>query len=147
MKKVIWSAAITLLILTLTGCAGTARSAPTEDRPTQSTVENVPNTPAPVEQEQISFSAGNTPFIEDNVENEETDSNTEPVLTTEPDPIPAPQEIQAPKATPAPIQQTVTPKPAVLEKTEENPTSVPSRSSEPEITQAQPLRLLHARRT
>ncbi len=136
MKKVLWSAAIALFILTLTGCAGTAGSAPTEDRPTQLTVENVPNTPAPVEQEQISFSAGNTPFIEDNVENEETDSDTEPVLTTEPDPIPAPQEIQAPKATPAPVQQTVTSKSTVQEKTEENSIPAPNVTPEPEITPA-----------
>lgn len=134
MKKVLWSAAIALFILILTGCAGTAGSAPTEDRPSQTTVENVPNFPAPVEKEQFSFSAGNTTFIEDDVKNEDVDSDAEPVPTTEPDPIPAPQEPAAPKAAPAPVQQTVILEPAVPEKAEENTIPAPV-TPEPEITQ------------
>ena len=135
MKKVLWSAAIALFILTLTGCARTAGPAPTEDHPPQITVENVPKSPAPVEKEQISFSAGDTTFIEDDVENEKADSGIEPVLTAEPAPSPAPQEIPAPKAAPTPAQQTVTFEPAVPEKTEENTIPVPSVIPEPEITQ------------
>ncbi len=135
MKKVLWNTAIALVILTLTGCAGTAGPAPTAECPPQTTVENVPKSPAPVEKAQISFSAGNIPLTEDDVENEEADGSTEPVLTTEPPPVPAPQETQAPKAAPAPVHQTVTSEPVIQEKAEENTIPASSVIPEPEITQ------------
>jgi len=136
MKKVLWSAAAALMILTLTGCAGTAGPAPTEDRPPETMVENVPESPAPVEKEQVAFSAGNFPLAEDNEKNEGTDSSTEPVPPAKPAPTPAPQEIPAPKvAEPAFVQQVVTPEPAVQEKAEESHVPTPNVTPEPEITQ------------
>ena len=126
MKKVLWSAAIALFILTLTGCARTAGPAPTEDHPPQITVENVPKSPAPVEKEQISFSASNILLTEDDAENEEVNSDTEPVLPTEPAPSPTPQGIPASKAAPAPVQQTVTFEPAVQERPKKTPSLPPA---------------------
>ena len=126
MKKVLWSAAIALFILTLTGCAGTAGPAPTEGHPTQATVEKVPKSLSPVEKEKISFSASNILLTEDDAENEETDSGTEPVLSTEPALSPAPKETPAPKAAPAPVQQTVTFEPAVQERPKKTPSLPPA---------------------
>ena len=132
MKKVLQSAAITLFILTLTGCAGTASPVQTEDRPPQSTVEKAMKSPAPVESEQISFSAGNIPPAEDSITKEDEGYGTEQELPANPSPSSASQESPAPKATPAPA----TTAPVVQEKTEESPTPAPSTDLEPEIPQA-----------
>jgi len=136
MKKVLWSAAVALMILTLTGCAGTtAGPALAEDRPPEIMVENVPESPAPVEKEQVAFSTGNLPLAEDNEKNEGTDSSTEPVPPAKPTPTPAPQEPSTPKAAPVPVQEIVTVEPAVQEKAEENSSPAPNVTPEPEITQ------------
>lgn len=136
MKKVLWSAAAALMILTLTGCAGTVGPAPTEDRPPETMVENVPESPAPVENEQVAFSAGNSPLAVDNEKNEGTDGSTEPVPPAKPAPTPAPQETPASKAAPVPVQAAVTVELDVQEKAEENPGPAPDVTPEPEITQA-----------
>lgn len=128
MKKVLWSAAVALMILTLTGCAGTAGPTPTEDCPTQTIVERVPESHTPVEKKKAAFSAGKTPLAEGNVENEGTDTHTETESPVQSAPIPVPQEPPAP----VPVQPVVTPEPAV----QENPNPTPSVVTEPEIIQA-----------
>jgi len=135
MKKVLWSAAAALMILTLTGCAGTAGPAPAEDRPPETMVENVPESTTPVEKEQVAFSAGNFPLAEDNEKNKGTDGSTEPVPSAKPAPTPAPQESSTPKAVPVPVQEAVTVEPVVQEGAEENPSPAPDVTPELEITQ------------
>ena len=132
MKKVLQSAAITLFILTLTGCAGTAGPVQTEARPPQTAVENVVKSPASVESEQISFSAGNIPPAEDSITKEDEEHGTEPEFPANPSPSPAPQEAPAPKVTPESTRTA----PAVQEKTEEKPSPAPSADPEPDAPQA-----------
>ena len=132
MKKVLQSAAITLFILTLAGCVGTAGPVQTEDRPTQTTVENVVKSPAPVESEQISFSAGNIPPAEDSLTKEDKGHSNEPEPPANPSPTPAPQETPASKVLPTPAGT----EPAVQEKMEEKPSPAPSAAPEPEAPQA-----------
>ena len=132
MKKVLQSAAITLFILTLTGCAGTAGPVQTEDRPPQTAVEKAVKSPAPVESEQISFSAGNISPVEDSITKEDEEHGTEQELSANPPTSPAPQEAPAPKAAPTPAGTGST----VQEKTEESPNPAPSVAPEPEAPQA-----------
>lgn len=128
MKKVLWSAAVALMILTLTGCAGTAGPAPAKDFPTQTIVENVPKSHTLVEKKKVAFSAAEAPLPEGDVENEGTDVSTKTEPPVQSAPIPVPQEPPAP----VPVQPVVTPEPAV----QESPSPAPSMVTEPEITQA-----------
>ena len=132
MKKVLQSAAITLFILTLAGCAGTAGPVQTDDRPPQTAVENVVKSPAPVESEQISFSAGNIPPVEDSITKEDEEHGNEQEPPANPSPTPAPQEPPASKVTPEPAGTD----PAVQEKTANSPSPAPSAAPEPEAPQA-----------
>ena len=132
MKKALQSAAITLFILTLTGCAGTAGPVQTDAPPPQSTVENVVKSSTPVESEQISFSAGNIPPVEDSITKEDEGHGNEPEPPANPSPTPAQQETPSSKASPTPAGID----PAVQEKTEESPTPDPSAAPEPEVPQA-----------
>lgn len=132
MKKVLQSAAITLFILTLTGCAGTTGPVQTDAPPPQTTVENVVKSPAPVESEQISFSAGNIPPAEDSITKEDEGHGTEPEPPANPSPTPAQQETPSSKVTPEPAGTV----PAVQARTEETASPAPSADPEPEIPQA-----------
>lgn len=111
MKKALCStAAATLVLFVLSGCADAA-PVQVEDHPPRPTVEITmePSTEptGPVESEEISFSAGNTPPAQESTPDEGRGNQVKLELPAEPSPTPAPQMNQAPPAKPSatPAQQ------------------------------------------
>lgn len=150
MKKVLWSIAAATLILTLTGCAGTAGPVQSENYPPQPAAVTTPELSAlptkAVESEPVSFSAGNKLPVgdspEDSAASEKPMPSLEPPAKPSASPMPdtalapAPRETQAPavEETPPPKQTTITFNVTTQKGTEESPSSAPSTAPEPEPT-------------
>lgn len=152
MKKVLWSITAATLILTLTGCAGTAGPVQLEDYPPQPAAIVTPELSAPptkaVESEPVSFSASDKLPVGDSSEDSAT--SEKPTLSPEPpaklsaSPVPdtalapAPRETPAPapavEKTPPPKQTTITFNVTTQKGTGESPRPTPSEVPEPEPT-------------
>lgn len=148
MKKVLWSIAAATLILTLTGCAGTAGPVQSENYPPQPAAVTTPELSAPptkaVESEPVSFSAGNKLPVGDSPE--DSAASEKPMLSLEPpakpsaSPVPdtalapAPRETQTPavEETPPPKQTTITFNVTTQKGAGESPSPTPSAVPEPE---------------
>ena len=146
MKKVLWSTAAALFVLTLTGCADNA-PVQSEDRPQVATEISAEPT-APVESEIILFLAGDELSAEDSTASEEPTTSPEPEPPATQSAEPAPQVSQpaepsatpVPQETPPPVQATVTFEPSTGKSSpetgaEENHSPAPSATPEPEPTQ------------
>lgn len=148
MKKVLWSIAAATLILTLTGCAGTAGPVQSENYPPQPAAVTTPELSAPptkaVESEPVSFSAGNKLPVgdspEDSAASEKPMPSLEPPAKPSASPVPdtalapAPRETQAPavEETPPPKQTTITFNVTTQKGAGESPSPTPSAVPEPE---------------
>lgn len=148
MKKVLWSIAAATLILTLTGCAGTAGPVQSENYPPQPAAVTTPELSAlptkAVESEPVSFSAGNKLPVgdspEDSAASEKPMPSLEPPAKPSASPVPdtalapAPRETQAPavEETPPPKQTTITFNVTTQKGAGESPSPTPSAVPEPE---------------
>lgn len=148
MKKVLWSITAATLILTLTGCAGTAGPVQSENYPPQPVAVTTPELSAPPtkagESEPVSFSASNKLSVGNS--SEESAASEKPMPSPEPPAkpsaslmpdtalAPAPRETQAPavEETPPPKQTTITFNVTTQKGTGESRSPTPSAVPEPE---------------
>ena len=119
MKKVLWSITAATLILTLTGCAGTAGPVQSENCPPQPAAVTTPELSAlstqAIESEPVSFSASNKLPVgdspEDSAASEEPTPSPGPPAKPSASPVPDTALAPAPRETQAPaVEETPPPK-------------------------------------